>query len=92
MVTFYHTLKETLWYLLGPGWVLAEKVGMTARPKGSEDTFSLETAIRHKRARQPVTVSDAKSKKPTVRPFIVRYRFSSRRAPSTLDAERQHAF
>jgi hypothetical protein len=42
MITFHPILKETLCYLLGPSWVPAEKVGMTARPKESED-FSLET-------------------------------------------------
>jgi hypothetical protein len=45
MITFYPTLKETLWYLLGPSWVPAENVGMTARHKESEDTFFLKPAI-----------------------------------------------
>jgi hypothetical protein len=46
MIIFYPTLKETLWYLLGPSWVPAEKLGMTATPKESEDTFFLKPAIR----------------------------------------------
>ena len=46
MITFYPVLKETLCYLLGSSWVPTVKVGMTATPKESEDTFFLKPAIR----------------------------------------------